>query len=126
MKELAISQTQDISGQLSRQYDKLGLKNDPIKLLSGEFCEVAEAYQEHFFLQSKETRDHLQEELGDLIFCVMAIANQHGIDMNEAMNDTFTKNWGRVNDEWVEMVRQSTGLEGIALYKEAKRLFSER
>lgn len=124
MKELDIKTLQDVTGQIETLFLDLGL-NQSIEhktaMLHGEVEEMLEAQQNHI-PGNEQTKKELAGEAADVIFCVLSLMNDYGIDANEAMNSVFTKVLNRVNGEHVAIVKSETGLNGKELYCEAKRI----
>lgn len=59
----------------------------------GEACNVIKKLErERLGMRgSRDTKEHLAEELADIIICVDLIAMQYGIDMDKAVSEKFNK-----------------------------------
>ena len=62
--------------------------------LTEEIGELAREYNHRFGAKKKkpsETDSNIQEELADILWLVLCMANQQGIDMTEAFESVMTK-----------------------------------
>jgi NTP pyrophosphatase (non-canonical NTP hydrolase) len=126
MKELDLHQSQNIAGQLDGLFKEIGLPQTPefhLQVMIGEVQEAIEAHDSYSQTPNEQTRNHLAGELADVLYCVLSIMNDYGIDANEGMNYVFTKIYGRINREHIGNVREDTGFDGCDLYREAKGRF---
>ena len=60
----------------------------------GELARVmARKYGEQSFKEGE--REHLADELADVLWVLVCLANQTGVDLNQAVSDNFAKKTGR-------------------------------
>ena len=75
---------------------KRGLKENTFETLkhcAGEVLEANEAYNDWAFLQADETlKEHFENELADIIVCVLSICGAEGINIEKALDRVFEKN----------------------------------
>ena len=72
---------------------------DALKHCAGEVLEANEAYNDWTFLEADETlKEHFENELADIIVCVLSICGQEGINIEKALERVFEKNERRAND----------------------------
>lgn len=89
----ALSQANDIR-QL--EFDPFGLldlmfKSTELAGETGEVCNVAKKLErERLGIRgSRDTVEHLAEELADVVICASILANHEGIDLEKAIRDKF-------------------------------------
>lgn len=63
--------------------------------MSGEMGEVSEPLKKALFKDEKLNKKHLTEELGDVLFYVITLANILDIDMTTCLNKNIDKLEGR-------------------------------
>lgn len=70
---------------------------EALKHCAGEVLEANEAYNDWAFLQADETlKEHFENELADIIVCVLSICGQEGINIEKALERVFEKNERRI------------------------------
>ena len=63
---------------------------------------------------------HLKQEIGDVLWVLLDIANRHGIDIQTAFAETGTKNMTRYNEHKRRAIEEE-GFYGMEAYREIKR-----
>ena len=75
---------------------KRGLKENTFETLkhcAGEVVEANEAYNNWSFMTSDDTlKEQFENELADVIVCVLSICGQEGINIEKALERVFEKN----------------------------------
>lgn len=86
-----------------RQKNGANIKTDTVSMLkhcATEVVEATEAYCKCWFVD-KEWKEEYEErfagELADIVACVLIIAHQEGIDMEEALTKCLKKNKDRAD-----------------------------
>jgi len=52
--------------------------------------------------KADEAKQELGEELADIIFAIVCMANSHGINLDDAFAGVIDKAWGRDNDRFAK------------------------
>lgn len=80
-------------------WDELSL----LTRLVEEVGELAREYNHHFGAKKKkatEGESSVEEEMGDLLFILMAMANQQGVDLEQALEGVLSKYDRRDATRW--------------------------
>ena len=99
--------------QMQHIVDDWVIKNggywSPLAMLASVTEELGEIAREINHLENikikkeNEKKSYLKEEMGDIIFSIICIANHYSIDLNEAFNYTIKKyterDWGRFSKD---------------------------
>ncbi|MFC1617796.1 nucleotide pyrophosphohydrolase [Patescibacteria group bacterium] len=102
MPQLTIKQTQKLVDQWIKKYGvRYFSELTNLGLLTEEVGEVARVMTRKYGEQSAKKSDEecdLGEELADVLFIVICIANQAGIDLTKALAENFEKKTKRDKD----------------------------
>ena len=75
---------------------KRGLKENTFETLkhcAGEVLEANEAYNDWTFLESERNlKEQFENELADVIMCILSICGKQGINIEKALERVFEKN----------------------------------
>ncbi|WP_297535910.1 MazG nucleotide pyrophosphohydrolase domain-containing protein [Thermococcus sp.] len=75
----------------------------PFEMLAAaveELGELADAMLAYERIKGEGSLDKIQEELGDLFFALLCIANGYGIDAEKAVRDTIRRYRARDSAKW--------------------------
>jgi NTP pyrophosphatase (non-canonical NTP hydrolase) len=70
--------------------------NDTIRALKHCACEVVEAVDAYDCLRN--TREEFENELADVIICILSISGSEGIDIEQAISRKMLINEGRIKN----------------------------
>ncbi|WP_297062383.1 MazG nucleotide pyrophosphohydrolase domain-containing protein [Thermococcus sp.] len=82
----------------------------PFEMLAAlmeELGELADAMLGYEGVKGKATKDNLQEELGDVLFALLCIANHYGVDAGEALRASVGKYRSRDSKQLVRKLDTS-------------------
>ncbi|USS41312.1 hypothetical protein NF865_03725 [Thermococcus aggregans] len=93
--------------RLQREVDRViksfGGYWEPFEMLAAVVEELGELSREMLKLEGikeKGEKDKVKEELGDVLFALLCIANYYGIDVEKALLDTISKYSTRDQNKW--------------------------
>jgi len=95
--------------RLQREVDRViksfGGYWEPFEMLAAVVEELGELSREMLRLEGikeKGEKDKVKEELGDVLFALLCIANYYGIDAEKALLNTISKYSTRDKDRWYD------------------------
>ncbi|ASJ04446.1 nucleotide pyrophosphohydrolase [Thermococcus barossii] len=93
----------DLQREVDRTVREFGGYWTPFEMLAALMEEIGELADELLKVEGVKgsgDREHLKEELGDVVFALSCIANYYGVDLTEALRETIEKYQERDRDRW--------------------------
>lgn len=87
IKEFQKLSTRTINNELTHE-DKI---KNMVFGLNGEVGEITDILKKHFFHSHTLDKDHLAEEIGDVMFYLVNLATLYNIDMSEVLQNNVSK-----------------------------------